>query len=280
VRGRFLLLGRSDELGPEDPSTAVISDAVGLRAHLAASLRAAGKNPSPRDVEPMVSRLLAAREIRETLDAVRRAGSEAVYVACDVRDGEALARRLKELEGRFGPVQILVHGAGIIEDKNIVDKSGESFDRVLETKLAPILHFAKHLDASRLERVVLFSSVAGFYGNPGQGDYAAANEILNRLARALRRIWRAEIVSLNWGPWEGVGMVTPEVAKQFASRGIGMVTLEGGCRAVRRELELTGRDEPRVLVGPGPWVREEAASPRPDESLIQAGAGFSTRRSD
>jgi acyl transferase domain-containing protein/NAD(P)H-dependent flavin oxidoreductase YrpB (nitropropane dioxygenase family)/NAD(P)-dependent dehydrogenase (short-subunit alcohol dehydrogenase family)/acyl carrier protein len=266
VRATFLLLGRSPEpREAEHPSTVGIPDAIGLRAHLAASTRATGATPKPREIEKIVAGLLAAREIRETLAAIRATGSDAVYRSCDVRDGDSLDRVRRELEGSYGPVNVLIHGAGIIEDKNIVDKTGESFDRVLDTKLAPVLHFAAHLDARRLERVVLFSSVAGFYGNPGQGDYAASNEILNRLARRLRHVWEAEIVSINWGPWDGVGMVSPEVARQFASRGVGMVPVEAGCAATRSEMALSGREDVRVLVGPGPWVREEEA-PSPSKA--------------
>jgi NAD(P)-dependent dehydrogenase (short-subunit alcohol dehydrogenase family) len=277
VRATFLLLGRSPEpAAAEEPSTSGIQDAVGLRSHLAGVMRASGASPKPREIEAIVSGMLAAREIRETVAAIRATGSEAVYRSCDVRDGESLDEVRRELEGRYGPVNVLIHGAGIIEDKNIVDKTAESFDRVLATKLVPVLHFAAHLDPRRLERVVLFSSVAGFYGNPGQGDYAASNEILNRVARRLRRLWPAEIVSINWGPWDGVGMVSPEVARQFASRGVGMVPMAAGCLATRNEMALAGREDVRVLVGPGPWVSEgEEREPMP--STAEAPSPRSTK---
>ena len=72
---------------------------------------------------------------------------------------------------------------------------------------------------------ILFTSVAGRYGNAGQTDYAAANETLNRLAWELKRDWpHVAVKAINWGPWAqtttGAGMVTPAVRAQFEGRGL------------------------------------------------------------
>ena len=72
----------------------------------------------------------------------------------------------------------------------------------------------------------------GVFGNPGQSDYGAANEILNRMACRIDRTSSARVLSLNWGPWEGTGMVSPEVAEQFKSRGVDLIRIPDGRLAV------------------------------------------------
>ncbi len=78
-----------------------------------------------------------------------------------------------------------------------------------------------------LKFTVLFSSIAGRFGNVGQSDYAAANEILNKLAHWLDRRWPGRVVSLIWGPWSGVGMVS-QLESHLGRRGLGMISPEAG----------------------------------------------------
>lgn len=257
----FILLGRSPAPADrEDAATAGLSNAVEIRRALAARSRETGAAATPREIEAQVQALLKARDIRKTLAEVRSAGARVEYIPCDIRDTAALRAVVADVTRRYGGIDALVHGAGIIEDAFIRDKTVASFDRVLGTKVAPLLTLTRLLDPERLKLVMLFSSVAGFFGNRGQADYAAANEILNRLARCLRRSWPGKVVSLNWGPWTGAGMVTPEVARQFTERGVPLVTVPAGRRAAWREVLHPGGSEVIVVLGPGPWVEAAQAA--------------------
>ncbi len=139
----------------------------------------------------------------------------------------ALARVLDGWRARHGEVVGLIHGAGLIKDKLIRHKSVESFDRVLETKLDGALNLIRLVRGDALKFTALFSSIAGRFGNVGQSDYAAANEILNKLAHWLDRRWPGRVVSLIWGPWSGVGMVS-QLESHLGSRGLGMISPESG----------------------------------------------------
>jgi acyl transferase domain-containing protein/NAD(P)H-dependent flavin oxidoreductase YrpB (nitropropane dioxygenase family)/NAD(P)-dependent dehydrogenase (short-subunit alcohol dehydrogenase family) len=258
TQASFILLGRSPEPpAQEDAATAGLTGAVEIRRALATRCRETGVAVTPREIEAQVQALLKARDIRRTLTAVRSTGARVEYISCNVRDATALQAVVADVTRRHGGVDALIHGAGIIEDAFLRDKTAASFDRVLGTKVAPLLTLTRVLDPQRLQLVMLFSSVAGFFGNRGQGDYAAANEILNRLARCLRRRWPGKVVSLNWGPWTGAGMVTPEVARQFTERGVPLVTVPAGRRAAWREVLHRGGSEVTVVLGPGPWVEAE-----------------------
>ncbi|MBX7165577.1 MAG: SDR family NAD(P)-dependent oxidoreductase [Pirellulales bacterium] len=253
----MVLLGRSPlPVEAPHPWAESLADPGQVRKELINRLRAAGTSPSPREVERELVRILADREIRENLQAIAQAGSRVEYHACDVRDEQALAAVINDVQSRLGPIDALIHGAGVIEDRYIVDKSDDSFDRVVGTKLDGAFAFTRLLDPRQLRYCLLFSSVSGFFGNPGQVDYAAANEVLNRMAARLARVWsQTKVAALNWGPWSGAGMVTAEVARQFAERGVGMVTLPGGCQAVVNEFEFADGTT-NVLYGPGPWLAD------------------------
>ena len=112
-----------------------------------------------------------------------------------------------------------LHGAGIIEDRFLRDKTPESYARVYETKVAGARAL---LGAVRddVGFVVLFGSVSGVFGNKGQVDYAAANDALDALAHggAGGRL-AGRVLSIDWGPWGGTGMVSDELAREYARRG-------------------------------------------------------------
>jgi NAD(P)-dependent dehydrogenase (short-subunit alcohol dehydrogenase family) len=262
ARPLLILVGRSPlPSADEEATTASLEDAHALRRALLGQARAAGERVTPREIESRLASLLAAREIRRTLRALEEAGARAEYVCCDTRDVARLERLVLDVRRRHGRLDAVVHGAGVIEDQRLLDKSAESFDRVVETKLGAMLALTRALDPGQLEHLMLFSSVAGFFGNPGQGDYAAANEMLNRMASRLARLWPARVVAMNWGPWAGAGMVTPQVERLFRARGVELVGVEAGRRAAWQEL-LAGRGEAAsVVIGGGPWL-EEAEQPQ------------------
>ena len=114
----------------------------------------------------------------------KTAGSEARYIALDIRDRAAVAQSLDEVRGDWGPIAGLVHGAGVLADKLIAELTPERFEAVFSTKVEGLEAL---LDATRkdpLRFIALFSSVAARNGNPGQAAYAMANEVMNRVAHA------------------------------------------------------------------------------------------------
>ena len=134
------------------PSTASRLDTAGLfaeaeiKAALHARLRHEGHPAGPAQIESSYQSLTRAREVRENLEILRKAGSTVAYAQADVRDPAALSRVLGQWRARFGEPAGLIHGAGLIKDKLIRQKTIESFDRVLETKLYGALNLIR-LDA-------------------------------------------------------------------------------------------------------------------------------------
>ncbi len=127
------------------------------------------------------------------------------------------------------------------------DKSKESFDRVIGTKLEGALVLARLVEPSALRFAAFFSSVAGRFGNRGQADYAAANDTLNKLAVWLDRRWPAGVVSMIWGPWSGVGMVS-DLEAHLGRQGLGMIDPADGRKRLGEELIHGGKGVVEVII--------------------------------
>jgi acyl transferase domain-containing protein len=234
------------------PTDGESSDTLGLtveaeiKAALHARMRHQGKPASPAQLETAYQALRRSREVRENLESLRRTGATVAYAEADVRDPVALARVLDGWRSRHGEIAGLIHGAGLIKDKLIRQKSVESFDRVLETKLDGALNLIRLVRGDSLKFTALFSSIAGRFGNVGQSDYAAANEILNKLAYWLDRRWPGRVVSLIWGPWSGVGMVS-QLESHLGNRGLGMISPESGGSLLLNELRYGRKGDVEVI---------------------------------
>jgi len=213
------------------------------------------------EVEDACRRVLATREIREAMAIMEQAGSRVVYEQSDVTDTAGFSALLDRIHQQYGRIDGIIHGAGIIEDKLFADKKWESFARVFFTKADSTWVLANALPKIAPRFVAFFSSVAGTFGNRGQCDYAAANEVMNKTALWLDRHWPGRAVALNWGPWAGSGMASPEVQQQFLKRGVHLVGQDEGALAFLRELTHGQRREVEVLLGDGPWVGLAASSP-------------------
>ena len=250
--------------GPEPADTAGVTETPRLKAAITARLRAASPSAKPAAVKPAaveaaLQRLLKDREITQSIEGLRRAGAKVEYHSVDVRQEEAFGALIDGIYAEHGRLDVVIHGAGIIEDKLIRDKTPESFDRVLHTKADSAFLLSRKLRPESLQCLLLMSSITAAFGNRGQADYAAANGIMNGLSVLLSAQWPARVVAMNWGPWGSSGMVSEEVRQQFLSRGIQMIPLAGGALAAMREIEAGPQSDPVVAMGEGPW--REAALP-------------------
>jgi NADP-dependent 3-hydroxy acid dehydrogenase YdfG len=214
-----------------------------------------------------------ALEIDATLEAVAPAGGDAGYVCVDVAD-EALRERLQPaVDRRGGVVSGVVHGAGVLADRRLEDKRASDFLRVFAPKVRGLRALLDSLDADALRFVIVFSSAAAFYGNPGQADYAIANEVLNKAAyRLRRRLPRCRVVAFDWAPWAGGdGMVTPALQNAFEARGIGLIEPEAGAAIVADALARARRHPRSCSSGRASRRRRGRSTTRPGRTRSSGG---------
>jgi NAD(P)-dependent dehydrogenase (short-subunit alcohol dehydrogenase family)/acyl carrier protein len=248
----------------ESPETEGITETARLKAALTESLKASGATVKPAAVEAAYHRLMKDREIRHTLAAVRQSGSRVAYHSVDVRDQAAFGELLDGIYRDYGRLDVVIHGAGIVEDKLIRDKTPESFDRVVHTKADSTFLLSRKLRPESLQCLLLMSSFTAAFGNRAQSDYAAANGIMNGFAAMLAAQWPGRVVAMNWGPWDHAGIVSEEARQQFLSRSVHMIPLAAGAEATLREIEAGLPYDPLVALGEGPWARTAlpAGTPR------------------
>jgi acyl carrier protein len=262
VRPRLLLFGRT-KLATDPTWSEGVTDEASLRRALIDHARAEGSVPSPREAETRVAAVLRSREVGATVAAFREAGAEVRYVNVDATDARAVARTIAAARGDWGPVRGIVHGAGVVADRRIAEKTDEELERVVATKLLGLDALLEATREDPLERICLFSSVAGRYGNHGQADYAMANEALNKIAQAeaVRRGGSCVVKSIAWGAWRG-GMVGPALEERLQARGARLIPMEDGVRAFVAEFLEGSGSAIEVVIG-GPLDGEPAGSAAP-----------------
>ena len=247
---RFVLLGRS-ALMDEPVECKDATDGADLKRCLLQAARDRGEKLTPRQLDARAREVEAAREIRSTLQSIEAAGGQVRYERVDITDGVALGECLDRVREVWGPIHGVIHAAGVLADKFIADKTDEQFEQVFDTKVLGLRALLDATSDDPLAALLLFSSVAARCGNPGQVDYAMANEVLNKVAALERRRRGDDFVvrALGWGPWEG-GMVTPPLRKHFEEQGVQLIPLAAGARACVSELAQRGASA-EVVIGAG-----------------------------
>jgi 3-oxoacyl-[acyl-carrier protein] reductase len=145
-----------------------------------------------RGIGEAIVRLLVKQGYR--VAALSRSGDGpdgALGVPCDVSDAGSVDAAFAVVEKEYGPVEVLVSNAGMVEDTLLLTMSEEAFDRVLDTNLTGAYRVAKRaargMIRARRGRLIFLSSVVGLYGSAGQANYAASKAGLVGLARSIAR---------------------------------------------------------------------------------------------
>jgi len=141
----------------------------------------------------------AAEGMAELEDELTAAGARVTFASCDAADPDSLAAALATVPAAHS-LTAVVHTAGVIDDGVVPALTPDRLDTVLRPKADAALHLHELTKGLDLAAFVLFSSAAGAFGNPGQGNYAAANTFLDALAQ-LRRSQGLPAVALAWGFW-------------------------------------------------------------------------------
>ncbi|TCO44758.1 type I polyketide synthase [Actinocrispum wychmicini] len=168
-------------------------------------------------------------------DLMAELGTQVTIAACDVADRDALAALLAEHR-----VDAVIHTAGVIDDGVIDTLTPERAANVLKSKVDAAVNL--HELTTDLSAFVLFSSLAGTLGGPGQGSYAAANAFLDALAQQ-RRADGLPATSIAWGAWAGGGLADGEVGERLRRSGMIPMSPKRAIAALQQAL-----DERRTFV--------------------------------
>ena len=237
--GTFHLLDLAPEPDRNDPDIGrFATDRDGLKRDIFERIKAGGERATPAMVERELSRLERAGAALAAINAVEAAGGTAVYHQVDLTDAAAVAAVTRDVVSSSDRIDALIHAAGIEISRFLADKSRDEFDLVFGVKSDAWHSLVRALGDTPVGAAVVFSSIAGRFGNGGQTDYSAANDFLCKCMSGLRHT-RPETrgLAIDWTAWGGIGMATRgSIPTMMEAAGIDMLPPEAGIPLVRREL--------------------------------------------
>ncbi len=145
-------------------------------------------------------------EAKEALARLNQLGVTCHAAACDVTDRAALSTLLQKVAATMPPLKGIVHAAMVIADGLVRNTDVEQIRRVLLPKVLGAYHLHELTAGCALDYFILFSSATTLFGNPGQGNYVAANAALEALARS-RRTAGLAATCVRWGAIDDVGFL-------------------------------------------------------------------------
>ncbi len=200
----------------------------------------------------------ASEEARRAVDDLRESGVEVAVLAADAADDKALAGALGQLDLGRVPLRGVVHAAMVLDDCLLLQLDTERFRRVMAPKADACWNLHRQTRDMPLDFFVLFSSFSSLAGNPGQGNYAAANAFLDAFAH-YRRTLDLPATTINWGNLAEVGYVArhEELARTLERAGFLSIAPDRATSAMRHVLE---RDARQVAIMRMDWAAMSRAS--------------------
>ncbi|HEY4961209.1 MAG TPA: SDR family NAD(P)-dependent oxidoreductase, partial [Terriglobales bacterium] len=247
--GTFYLLDLVPEPDPNNPDLArFVSDKDGLKRDLFERIKARGERATPALVEKELVGLERAHAAQSAIDAVRSAGGTPYYFSINLTDADGVTNIIKQVRQRSGRIDVLLHAAGIERSHFLPEKDQREFDLVFDVKSDGWFNLLHAIGDMPLGATVAFSSIAGRFGNGGQTDYSAANDLLCKITSSFRTMRPGTRgIVIDWTAWGGIGMATRgSIPKMMELAGIDMLPPEAGVPMIRRE--LTSADNRGELV--------------------------------
>ncbi|HEX6560250.1 MAG TPA: SDR family NAD(P)-dependent oxidoreductase, partial [Longimicrobiales bacterium] len=261
TRATFWLLDLTPEPNAGDAALQrVTDDREALRKEIFARLQKEGERATPALVEKEMARLERSRAALDAIRSVQQAGGSVHYRSVDLRNGPAVRAITAEITQAHERVDVVIHAAGLEISRALPDKKPDEFNLVFDVKTEGWFNLIGGLEAKPIGAIVAFSSIAGRFGNAGQTDYSAANDLLCKALSAFHRAHPETCtVAVDWTAWADIGMASrgsiPTIMKQA---GIDMLPPAEGIPAVRRELAAGYSGEVVIAGGLGAMLRERA----------------------
>ncbi|MGK7876652.1 MAG: SDR family NAD(P)-dependent oxidoreductase [Xenococcaceae cyanobacterium] len=202
----------------------------------------------------LVSRSQPKDAVRDTLKELEKLGADVVVATADVSDLEQIARVIDEITKTSEPLRGIMHAAGVLSDGLLLNQTQSGFAKVLAPKVMGGWHLHTLTLDMPLDFFVVFSSIAGLLGNPGQANHAAANAFLDALAHHRRSLGLPGL-SINWGVVSEVGAgASKEMGDRLKNKAMGTITPSQGLAVVE---ELLSSRATQVGVIPMDWSKDD-----------------------
>ena len=255
--GTFHLLDLVPEPDRSDPDLETISsDRPKLQRELADRIREQGDRPTPKLIERELARIERARAALDAIEAIERAGGRVHWHQVDLTDARQVSKAVTAAAKASDRIDVVLHCAGLEISHFLPDKPQAEYDLVFDVKAHGWLNLLAALRRAGLaedrapDAAIVFSSIAGRFGNGGQTDYSAANDLLCKSVSNMRQSGHTRGIAIDWTAWAQIGMASRgSIPKMMEAAGIEMLPPEVGVPAVHRELAAAGAGGEVVVAG-------------------------------
>jgi acyl transferase domain-containing protein/aryl carrier-like protein len=208
----------------------------------------------------------SSREAETALEAMEQAGAEVVVARADVSEERQLADVLYNIHRLMPPLRGIIHAAMVLDDGFLLKLDEERFKKVMAPKAVGAWNLHTQTLTCPLDFFVLFSSVTSLIGNPGQGNYCAANAFLDALAH-FRRARNLPALTINWGAIGEVGYLARhgEVSEHLERQGLAPLSIADATAMLEHLLQRNPVQAGAIDIDWLKWGRfmpAAAASPR------------------
>jgi NAD(P)-dependent dehydrogenase (short-subunit alcohol dehydrogenase family)/SAM-dependent methyltransferase len=186
-------------------------------------------------------------EAQKIIDRLTQAGANILAMQGDVSCEADIAKILAEAEKIMPPLQGIIHSAGVLADKMLMQQDWSRFETVMAPKVSGTWHLHHLTRHMSLDFFVLFSSGVAILGAAGQSNHASANTFMDGFA-AYRRALGLPALSINWGAWAEVGAAADRNLAD--SRNVATFTPQAGLQALEWAMQ---QDLIQVGVLPADW---------------------------
>lgn len=170
-------------------------------------------------------------EKKKKIEQLEQQGTNVVYKQADIAQKRDVDKLIQDIVEHYGKLNAIIHSAGVIRDNYIIKKTETEIREVLASKVNGTINLDKASEGLSLDFLILFSSIAGSLGNPGQVDYAAANAFMdhfsdyrNDLVVSNKR--SGNTLSINWPLWEEGGMQVSTHVESLMKQNMGMLPMK------------------------------------------------------
>jgi len=178
---------------------------------------------------------------QERMKQLQTLGAQVEYVAVDLCLGHQVQQMIQAIKEKYKKINGIVQSAGILEDRLLISKSKESFQRVIEPKILGTWNLHQATCLEKLDFFMVFSSIVSLTGNFGQSDYAAANSFLDEFVHYRRQSGSpGKTLGINWSIWSDAGMgATQRAINQLKSLGVFPIQAEHAIPVIEECLKST-----------------------------------------
>jgi acyl transferase domain-containing protein/NADPH:quinone reductase-like Zn-dependent oxidoreductase/acyl carrier protein len=206
----------------------------------------------------------SAASAKEHFAGAVASGVNILTAAVDVSDAAALAGLLSKIQATMPPLRGVIHAAMKMDDGLVSQLTPARLWSVIGPKAGGAWNLHDQTKDLPLDFFVMTSSVSSLVGNPGQGNYVAANAFLDALAHH-RRALGLPALAINWGHLGEVGYAArhANVSGHLERYGVAPIGLKDALEMLERLLRSDTAEAAAMSID---WTRWADANPRVKKS--------------